>query len=57
MWDAALEAKMNANKAGTTLECEEYEEVTLEVEGFNYSLGAREGVIRFVLALIPFLGV
>ena len=56
-WDEGLKAKVKHAKADATLEYKECEEMTLEVEGFGSSLGAGEGVIIFVLALMPFLGV
>ena len=55
-----MEAKVKATKANATLEykdCEECEEVTLELEGFDSSLGTGEGMTRFVLAFVPLLGV
>ena len=48
---------MKTAKADFTLECEEWEQVTFEVDGFDSSLDVGEGVIRVVQAFIPFLGV
>ena len=48
-----MEVKAKATKAYATLECKECK----EVEGFDSSLGAGEGMIRFVLAFVHFLGV
>ena len=59
MRDAELGTKVKATKADATLECEdceECEEVTLELEGFHSSLGAGEGVKKFVLSFVAFLG-
>ena len=47
---------MKATKADATLECEHSEECE-ESESFDSSLDAGEGVIRFVLVFLPFLGV
>ena len=47
---------MKATKADVTLECEEREEVNFEVDDFYSSLDSGEGVIRFVLAFMLFLG-
>ena len=57
MWDTALEANVKANKADATSECKDFEEGTLEVEGFISSLSVGRGVIRSVLVFMPFLGV
>ena len=48
---------MKATKADVTLDCEEREKFTFEVDGFYSSLDAGEGVIRFVLTFMTFLGV
>ena len=56
-WDKALEAKVKSDKADTTLECEEHEEVTFEEENVDSSLDSREGARMFVLVFITFLGV
>ena len=52
--DSALEAKVKSTKADATLE---YEEATFEVEGVDSSFDGVEGVIKLLLAIIPFLGV
>ena len=48
---------MKATKADVTLKCEECEEVTFDVENFDSYLDSGKGLIRFVIAIMPFLGV
>ena len=48
---------MKSNKAGVTLECEECEEVTFEVDNCDSSLDVGEGAIRFMIVFMFFLGV
>ena len=52
--DAALEAKSRTNNADAIVQCEE---VTFELEGFNFSLDRGEGLIRLFIEIKSFLDV
>ena len=52
-WYPSLEAKLRFTKADVALECNQSEELTFEVDGFDSSFDSGEGVIRFILALMP----